>query len=508
MPTMRDLPRDTVLSGPLLQGYDPGPFYDEMFAVKGGQVVPRPHYQDLVRHLAALKAADLARASELANRSFLHQGITFTVYSDAEQGTERIFPFDLIPRLIPAHEWQVIERGLQQRIRALNMFIHDIYHGQQILHDRVVPRRLIVRARHFRREVVGVDVPHDRYIHIVGSDLVRDGEGRYLVLEDNLRSPSGVSYVLANRRAMTHVFPDWFDEVSVRPVDHYTGQLLENLRALSPRPTPANGPGPTIVLLTPGVYNSAYFEHAFLAQQMGIELVEGRDLFVLDNRVYLRTTLGRQPVDVIYRRVDDEFLDPLAFRPDSILGVAGLLGAVRAGNVALANAIGTGVADDKVVYHYVPAIIRYYLNEEPILGNVPTYLPDDPEQLEYILANLDRLVVKAANESGGYGMLLGPSASEEEIAEFRHRIIKDPRDYIAQPVVPLSRSPSFVPDEDGDGQAGHLEGRHVDLRPYILTGNDGIHVLPGGLTRVALRKGSLVVNSSQGGGSKDTWVLE
>ncbi|MCA9880380.1 MAG: circularly permuted type 2 ATP-grasp protein, partial [Thermomicrobiales bacterium] len=268
MPTMRDLPADTISAGPLLHGYDPGPFYDEMFAVKGGQITPRPHYQALVQHLVELKPEDLARASELANRSFLHQGITFTVYSDAEQGTERIFPFDLIPRLIPASEWELIERGLQQRIRALNLFIHDIYHGQQILHDRVVPRRLIVRARHFRREVVGVDVPHDRYIHVVGSDLVRDGEGRYLVLEDNLRSPSGVSYVLANRRAMTHVFPDWFDEVSVRPVDHYAGQLLENLRALSPRPTPVNGPGPTVVLLTPGVYNSAYFEHAFLAQQM------------------------------------------------------------------------------------------------------------------------------------------------------------------------------------------------------------------------------------------------
>ena len=506
MTGLHEAPVTSTVSGPLLEGYDPGAFYDEVFqTLPDGGIRPRPHYRPLVDQLDRIGSADLRRASDFANRSFLHQGVTFTVYSDAEQGTERIFPFDLIPRLIPATEWRQIESGLQQRIKALNLFVHDVYHNQQILHDKVVPRRLIVRARHFRREVVGVDVPHDRYIHVVGSDLVRDAEGRYLVLEDNLRSPSGVSYVLANRRAMTHVFPDWFDDVEVRPVDHYCGLLLENLRDLSPRPTPPGGPGPTVVLLTPGIYNSAYFEHAFLAQQMGIELVEGRDLFVLDNRVYMRTTLGRQPVDVIYRRVDDEFLDPLAFRPDSILGVAGLLGAVRSGNVALANAIGAGVADDKVIYHYVPAMIRYYLNEEPVLGNVPTYLPEDPEQREYVLDNLDRLVVKAANESGGYGMLIGPSASDVEIELFRQRIIADPRDYIAQPVIPLSRHPSFVPDLLGAD--GHLEGRHVDLRPYILSGPNGIHVLPGGLTRVALRKGSLVVNSSQGGGSKDTWVL-
>ena len=495
----------TPIPGALMAGYDTGGFYDEMFTTDAnGNPVPRPHYSALVAHLATLGPGDLRRASELANRSFLHQGITFTVYSDANQGTERIFPFDLIPRLIPPDEWRMVETGLRQRIRALNLFLRDIYHDQLILHDRIVPRRLIVRARHFRREVVGIDVPHDRYIHIVGSDLVRDGNGRYLVLEDNLRSPSGVSYVLANRTTMARVFPDWFDELGVRPVDHYCGQLLENLRSLSPRAQPPGGPGPTVVLLTPGIFNSAYFEHAFLAQQMGIELVEGRDLFVIDNRVYMRTTRGRQQVDVIYRRVDDEFLDPLAFRPDSMLGVAGLLGAVRAGNVALANAIGTGVADDKVVYHYVPAIIRYYLNEEPILGNVPTYLLTDPDQLAYVLAHLDQLVVKAANESGGYGMLIGPSATDAEIADFRQRVLDNPRDYIAQPVVPLSRSPSFVPD---GGIGGHLEGRHVDLRPYVLSGADGIHVLPGGLTRVALRKGSLVVNSSQGGGSKDTWVL-
>jgi uncharacterized circularly permuted ATP-grasp superfamily protein len=495
-----------VPHGALVAGYETGGFYDEMFApAPGGGVAPRPHYRALCARLAELDAGELRRAGDLANRSFLHQGITFTVYSDAERGTERIFPFDPIPRLIPPDEWRTIESGLRQRIRALNLFIHDIYHEQQILHDRVVPRRLIVRARHFRREVVGIDVPHDQYIHIVGSDLVRDRDGRYLVLEDNLRSPSGVSYVLANRTTMTRVFPDWFQDpgLGVRPVDHYTGQLIENLRGLSPR---RGLGGPTVVLLTPGIYNSAYFEHAFLAQQMGIELVEGRDLFVLDNRVFLRTTRGREPVDMIYRRVDDEFLDPLAFRPDSMLGVAGLLGAVRAGNVALANAIGTGVADDKAVYAYVPAIVRYYLNEEPILANVPTYLPTDPDQLQYILDHLDRLVVKAVNESGGYGMLIGPAADEATLAAFRARLLADPRDYIAQPVIPLSRHPSFIPD-DRDG-GGRLAGRHVDLRPYILSGPRDIHVLPGGLTRVALRRGSLVVNSSQGGGSKDTWVLQ
>jgi uncharacterized circularly permuted ATP-grasp superfamily protein len=492
--------------GTLIAGYETGAFYDEMFVPRpDGGVEPRQHYRALVAQLMRLEAGDLRRASDVSNRSFLHQGITFTVYSDAEHGTERIFPFDLIPRLIPPDEWHLIESGLKQRIQALNRFIHDVYHEQEILNDRVVPRSLIVRARHFRREMVGIDVPHDQYVHIVGSDLIRDAEGRYLVLEDNLRTPSGVSYVLANRMTMARVFPDWFDEVHVRSVDHYAGQLLENLRGLATRPSPRGSGGPRVVLLTPGVYNSAYFEHAFLAQQMGVELVEGRDLFVLDNRVYMRTTRGREPVDVIYRRVDDEFLDPLVFRPDSLLGVAGLLGAVRAGNVALANAIGTGVADDKVVYAYVPAIIRYYLNEEPILGNVPTYQAFDPDQRAHILANLDRLVVKSANESGGYGMLIGPSASETEIEEFRQRILDNPRDYIAQPVILLSRHPSFVPDPVGPG--GHLEGRHIDLRPYILSGAGGIHVLPGGLTRVALRKGSLVVNSSQGGGSKDTWVL-
>ncbi len=502
---MPDTPTQTSRGGLLAGRYETDGFYDEAFAaLPGGEVEPRPHYRAIIDQLSRMSVDDIRTASDIANLSFLHQGVTFTVYSDTSQGTERIFPFDLIPRLIPASEWREIERGLTQRITALNQFIHDIYHDQLILHDRIVPRGLVVRAQHFRREVVGVDVPHDRYIHIVGSDLVRDAEGNYLVLEDNLRSPSGVSYVLANRTAMSRIFPDWFDAMGVRSVEHYCELLLENFRSISPRLGMGASDGPVVVLLTPGVFNSAYFEHAFLAQQMGIELVEGRDLFVMNNRVFMRTTHGHQQVDVIYRRIDDEFLDPLAFRPDSVLGVAGLLGAIRAGNVALANAIGTGVADDKAIYHFVPAMIRYYLNEEPILGNVPTYLPTDPDQLVYVLEHIGELVVKATNESGGYGMLIGPSGSEEEIADFRRRVIENPRGYVAQPVIPLSRHPSFVPGPDGRGA---IEGRHVDLRPYILSGASGTHVLPGGLTRVALRKGSLVVNSSQGGGSKDTWVL-
>ena len=486
----------------LRDGYDTGGFYDEMFQVAAAEApLPRPHYARLAAQLAVMDARELRRAAELATRSFLHRGVTFTVYNDDSQGAERILPFDPIPRIIPAEEWAVVEAGLKQRIGALNRFVHDVYHAQEILRDGVVPRRLVVLARHYRREVVGIEVPDDLYVHVVGSDLVRGADGRWMVLEDNMRVPSGVSYVLANRVIMTRTFPDWLADLGVRPVDSYAATLLDNLRALAPHADDS----PTVVVLTPGVYNSAYFEHAFLAQQMGVELVEGRDLFVLHNRVYMRTTHGRRQVDVIYRRVDDEFLDPLAFRAESMLGVAGLLGAVRTGNVALANAIGTGVADDKVVYRYVPDIIRYYTGEEPILDNVPTYLPSIPEEREHVLRNIGSLVVKAANESGGYGMLIGPHAEEEQIEEFRRRVTENPREYIAQPVIALSRSPSFVPDDDG---AGRLEGRHVDLRPYILSGPAGITVLPGGLTRVALVRGSLVVNSSQGGGSKDTWVLQ
>ena len=494
--------------GVLRRGYDTGGFYDEAFEIgPEGDARPRAHYAEVVAQIASMDGRDVRRAAELANRSFLHRGVTFTIYSDDAPAAERILPFDPIPRILPAEEWAVVEAGLRQRIEALNRFVHDIYHDQAILHDGIVPRRLVVLARHFRREVVGIDVPEDQYLHVVGSDLIRGDDGRWMVLEDNARTPSGVSYVLSNRQIMTRTFPDWFAALGVRSVDFYAGRLLDNLVGLSPRRGVAGvGGGPTVVVLTPGIYNSAYFEHAFLAQQMGVELVEGRDLFVLDNRVYMRTTHGRRQVDVIYRRVDDEFLDPLAFHRESVLGVAGLLGAVRTGNVTLANAIGTGVADDKVVYHYVPAIIRYYLGQEPILGNVPTYLPSEPDQLEFVLDHLDSLVVKAANESGGYGMLIGPHAEEHDIADFRARILANPRDYIAQPVIPLSRHPTFVPD--ADGESGTLEGRHVDLRPYALSGPDGITVLPGGLSRVALVRGSLVVNSSQGGGSKDTWVLQ
>ena len=415
----------SAVDGVLRDGYDTGGFYDEAFEHgPNGVAVPRAHYAELVAQIASMDGRGLRRAAELANRSFLHRGVTFTVYSDEDQGTERILPFDPIPRIVPADEWAVVEAGLQQRIRALNRFVHDVYHGHEILRDGIVPRQLVVLGRHFRREVVGIDVPDDQYIHVAGSDLIRGDDGRWMVLEDNLRTPSGVSYVLANRQIMTRTFPDWFAELGVRSVDSYAGQLLDNLAGLSPRrAVPGAASGPAVVVLTPGIYNSAYFEHAFLAQQMGVELVEGRDLFVLENRVYMRTTSGRRQVDVIYRRVDDEFLDPLAFRSESMLGVAGLLGAVRTGNVTLANAIGTGIADDKVLYRYVPAIIRYYLGEEPILDNVPTFLPSDPEQLDHVLHNLDSLVVKAANESGGYGMLMGPVADEREIEEFRRRIV-------------------------------------------------------------------------------------
>ena len=503
--TERASPPDGVLRS----GYDLGGFYDEAFERDaGGAVVPRPHYAELIAQISAMAGSELRRAAELANRSFLHRGVTFTVYSDGQNdAAERILPFDPIPRILPAGEWAIVEAGLRQRIKALNSFVHDVYHGQEILREGIVPRALVVLARHFRREVVGIDVPHDQYVHVVGSDLIRGDDGRWLVLEDNLRTPSGVSYVLANRQIMTRTLPDWFADLGVRSVDSYAEQLLDNLVGLSPRRAiPGSSGGPAVVVLTPGIYNSAYFEHAFLAQQMGVELVEGRDLFVLENRVYMRTTTGRRQVDVIYRRLDDEFLDPLAFRSESMLGVAGLLGAVRTGNVTLANAIGTGIADDKVIYRYVPEIIRYYSGEEPILDNVPTFLPSEPDELDHVLRNLDSLVVKAANQSGGYGMLIGPDADEAELADFRERIATRPRDYIAQPVIRLSRHPTFVADEQGD--SGTLEGRHVDLRPYVLSGADGITVLPGGLSRVALVKGSLVVNSSQGGGSKDTWVLQ
>jgi uncharacterized circularly permuted ATP-grasp superfamily protein len=465
--------------------------YDEMFSAPGN---PRAQYAHLHQRLLEFRPEELRQRQQLADLNFLNQGITFTVYGD-DAGTERIFPYDLLPRLISASEWARIERGLAQRITALNQFLRDIYHEGRILRDGIVPRELIYSCQHYRREMCELHVPRNIYVSIVGTDLIRLTDGTFAVLEDNLRVPSGVSYMLVNRQVMKRVLPRLFAHYNVRPIEHYGRALHATLRALAQ----PHRPDPTIVLLTPGVYNSAYFEHTYLARQMGIELVEGRDLLVHDNIVYMRTTSGLRRVDVIYRRVDDDFVDPLAFRPDSFLGVAGLLNAYRAGNVGLANAIGTGVADDKAVYAYVPKIIRYYLNEEPILPNVETYLMSEESDRKYVLERLDQMVVKAVGESGGYGMLIGPHSTAEQREEFRARILQNPRNYIAQPTLILSRAPCFLND--------NVEPRHVDLRPYILYSGDQITVVPGGLTRVALRRGSLVVNSSQGGGSKDTWVL-
>ena len=475
----------------LLENYQSEDFCDEM--VSRDSVV-RAHYQRFVDRFGMVGREEFEAKRRAVDLAFLRQGITFNVYGDS-QGTERIFPFDLIPRIIPANEWEHLERGLEQRITALNLFLHDVYHGQRIMKDGVVPPFYVLSAKHFRREFVNFEVPKDIYVHICGTDLIRDKDGTYMVLEDNCRSPSGVSYVLENRRAMKRSFPGIFESVGVRPVDSYSTDLLKTLQHIAP-PGVAD---PNVVLLTPGAYNSAYFEHTYLARQMGIEIVEGRDLVVKESRVFMRTTRGLEPVHVIYRRIDDDFLDPTVFRKDSVLGVPGLINAYREGNVSLANSIGTGVADDKVVYYFLPKIIKYYLDQDPILPNVPTYLASEEADMKYMLEHLDELVVKAANESGGYGMLMGPKASKEEIEEFRGLIQADPRNYIGQPMISLSRHPTYC-DEAG------FEGRHVDLRPFILYG-EKTTIVPGGLTRVALTKGSLVVNSSQGGGSKDTWVL-
>ncbi|MBK1883351.1 circularly permuted type 2 ATP-grasp protein [Luteolibacter pohnpeiensis] len=470
--------------------YNPGKFHDEMFC-ENGEV--RPFCAPLFERFGKLSERDFLTRKSNSELYFLRQGITFNVYHD-NRGTERIFPFDPVPRVIPADEWAHLEAGLTQRIIALNLFLHDIYHDQQILKDGVIPRFYIEQAKHYRPEFRGVDVPKDIYIHICGSDLIRGSDGVYYVLEDNGRCPSGASYLLENRNALKRAFPGIFDSMGVRPVDSYPRDLLNMLHYISPR----RDVNPVCVLLTPGCHNSAYFEHCYLAREMGIEIVEGRDLVVVDNFVYMRTTHGLVRVDVIYRRIDDDFIDPVVFRKDSVLGVPGLMNAYRHGNVALANAVGTGVADDKVTYYFVPKMIEYYLGQEPILPNVPTYLASEEEDRKYILSHLSELVVKAANESGGYGMLMGPTASKEEIEKFRQLIIADPRNYIAQPVISLSRSPTWC--------EGGIEGRHIDLRPYIIYGED-VKIVPGGLTRVALTKDSLVVNSSQGGGSKDTWVL-
>ena len=472
-------------------GYDVGDFFDEMFAAPG---VVRPHYSKLFQRFKEMERSEFERKRELAASTFLTQGVTFTVYND-DQGTERIFPFDLLPRIIPAEEWELIERGLVQRITALNLFLHDIYHTQNILRDGVIPKQIVWEAAHFRPEFMHFDVPRNIYIHICGTDLIRDEKGDYLVLEDNARCPSGVSYVLENRQTMKRTFPSLLAQYRVRPVEDYSQELLNVLRYIAP----GGKSEPTVVLLTPGVYNSAYFEHSFLARSMGIEIVEGRDLVAQGGKVFMRTTKGLKPVDVIYRRINDDFLDPLVFRKDSGLGVPGLVEAYRDGNVSLANSIGTGIADDKAVYHFVPKMIRYYMSEDPILPNVPTYLAAVKEDLAYILEHIPELVIKAVNESGGYGMLIGPQATKAEHERFREKVRKNPRNYIAQPVVPLSRAPAFC-DEN-------MQGRHVDLRPFVLYG-EKVTIVPGGLTRVALRAGSLVVNSSQGGGSKDTWILE
>lgn len=471
-------------------GYDTGGFYDEMFLPDGR---PRPEATLLVQRIHTLPEGDIMRRQQAAERALLQMGITFNVYGD-HAGVEKIFPFDVIPRIVNAAEWQWIERGLKQRIYGLNLFINDLYHQQKIVKDGVVPEELIRSARCFREACVGLNPPRGIWCHITGTDLVRDRDGQIYVLEDNLRCPSGVSYVLENRQILKRTFPSVFEASRVRPVDDYPSRLLDMLGYLCPDYIQS----PTVAVLTPGIYNSAYFEHSFLAQQMGVELVEGRDLVVADGAVQMRTTKGLERVDVLYRRIDDDFLDPQVFRPDSVLGIPGLMEVYKAGRVALANAPGTGVADDKVIYAYVPHIIKYYLGEETIIPNVPTYLCWQEKDLKYVLAHLDQLVVKAANESGGYGMLVGPQASPEEREQFASKIRTTPRNYIAQPTLSLSRVPVLVDN--------HFEGRHVDLRPYILYGKD-IYVLPGGLTRVALKKGSLVVNSSQGGGSKDTWVL-
>jgi uncharacterized circularly permuted ATP-grasp superfamily protein len=476
--------------GGLVPKYAPDGFWDEMFEAPE-QV--RPHYASLAKRLATLGSADVAKRQRAADLSFQAQGITFSVNQDPS-GPEKTMPFDLVPRIVLADEWARIERGLEQRVRALNLFLHDIYHEQRILRTDLIPAELVLGAKGYRREHRNVDVPLGVYTHVVGSDLVRDGTGTWYVLEDNLRVPSGVSYVVENRRVLKRVWPQIFTDYRVRPVEGYPQDLLDVLRAVAP-----GADDPTVVLLTPGVHNSAFFEHAFLAKSMGIDLVQGSDLFVDDAAVYMRTTRGRRRVDVIYRRVDDDFLDPLAFRPDSLLGVPGLLATLRMKRVTLANAIGTGVADDKAIYAYVPTIIKYYLGEDEILPNVKTYVAADPTEMAYILEHIDELVVKSVNESGGYGMLIGPHAPRADLEEYRERVRQNPRGYIAQPTLALSRHPTWSVD--------HLEGRHIDLRPFILFGRE-VKVTPGGLTRVALRSGSLVVNSSQGGGAKDTWVLE
>lgn len=478
----------------LFSTYKPRPdFWDEMaLNTEGGF---RQHYDAVVKTMSQLPTTALHRKEDLAKELFMNQGITFTVYFENE-GIERIFPFDIIPRIIQASEWTHIEAGVKQRLKALNMFLNDVYHDQNIIKEGIVPADLVISCPHYTREVDKIDVPYGIYVHIAGIDLIRDSDGTYYVLEDNLRTPSGVSYMLENREVTKRLFPDLLGDSRVQQVSQYPILLHKNLKSLAPRAVA----DPNIVLLTPGIYNSAYYEHTFLARSMGIELVEGRDLVIKDHKVFMKTTRGLRQVDVIYRRVDDEFLDPLVFRSDSLLGVPGLMSAYRKGTVAIVNAVGNGVADDKAIYAYVPDMIKYYLNEEAILKNVPTFRMQIADDRDYVFKNMHNMVVKRTNESGGYGMVMGNKATEKELEETKIAIDEDPRSFIAQPIIRLSTVPCLMGDS--------LQPRHVDLRPYALCGPHGIDVVPGGLTRVALREGSLIVNSSQGGGSKDTWVVE
>jgi len=478
-------------TGELLYSYNSNmDYWDEMYE----KTSVREHYKSIVDFLQQLTVEELNKKEEQAKRLFMSQGITFTVYSSGE-GVEKIFPFDIIPRIITAAEWHYIEEGITQRLKALNLFLKDVYNEQFIIKDGVVPAEMIYSCPHFLREMHGFHVPYDIYVHIAGIDLIRDSDGSMYILEDNLRTPSGVSYMLENREITKRLFPDLLPKNNVLTVTQYPTLLHKNLVSLSPRQIS----NPTVVLLTPGMFNSAYFEHTTLARLMGVELVEGRDLVVDNLKVYMKTTTGLQQVDVIYRRVDDEFLDPLVFNQNSLLGVAGLMSAYRKGNVAIVNATGNGVADDKAIYTYVPAMIKYYLNETPVLKNVPTYQLANFDEREHVFENMHKMVIKKTNESGGYGMLMGHAASENEISNYKAEILKDPRQFIAQPTINLSSAPCYM--------NGKLQPRRVDLRPYALCGPEGIQIVPGGLTRVALREGSLVVNSSQGGGSKDTWVL-
>ena len=480
-----------MVSSKLLSGYVPRPgLWDEMMTDN----TVRQQYAVFFNSLKDLSLTDLTHKDELAKKLFMSQGITFTVYSDGE-GIEKIFPFDVIPRIISAAEWLHIEAGIKQRLKALNLFLKDVYHEQAILNDAIIPPALVHSCPNFLKEMVGVDVPFDIYTHISGIDLIRDSDGSFYVLEDNLRTPSGVSYMLENRNMTYRIFPGLLPQNNVRSIKDYPDLLLKNLKTLANR----QNSNPNVVLLTPGIFNSAYFEHTTLARLMGIELVEGKDLVVSDAKVYMKTTTGLKQVDVIYRRVDDEFLDPLVFNPNSMLGVPGLYYAFRAGNVAIVNAPGNGVADDKAIYTYVPQMIKYYLNEEPILKTVPTYYMDNPDHFAMVFDNVRKMVIKKTNESGGYGMLMGHAATDEQIAVYKLEVEKNPRQFIAQPMIQLSLVPCFINHQ--------LQPRHVDLRPFALYGPAGIEIVPGGLTRVALREGSLVVNSSQGGGSKDTWVL-